>query len=225
MVHLRSVSNASISTIATFATAKSNVYDEDTEDEEDPFDLTIPLTDSRNVGAPDSPTIAPYKPTTTTPIAAKRSTFGSLPTNTIINDYHDIGIARGSGLFDIDVRPNMHARNISLDSTTSTGTARSFPTPSKPKELPNTFTPPGTSSSTIAHPIRSTSLENSRNTQPSPVHMLSKDDQILVERLVASLGKCVLGLQDIERGSHDPRMWRRRLDAARRVLEGEEGAI
>jgi hypothetical protein len=55
--------------------------------------------------------------------------------------------------------------------------------------------------------------------------MLSKDDQILVERLVASLGKCVLGLQESGRASYDGRVWRRRLDAARRVLEGQQGAI
>ncbi len=61
--------------------------------------------------------------------------------------------------------------------------------------------------------------------QPSPVHMLAKDDQILVERLVASLGKCVLGLQEAGRSSYEGRVWRRRLDAARRVLEGQEGAV
>ncbi|EHL02406.1 hypothetical protein M7I_1481 [Glarea lozoyensis 74030] len=61
--------------------------------------------------------------------------------------------------------------------------------------------------------------------QTSPVHMLAKDDQILVERLVASLGKCVLGLQEAEIGTYEARVWRRRLDAARRVLEGQEGAV
>ncbi|ESZ92210.1 hypothetical protein SBOR_7397 [Sclerotinia borealis F-4128] len=229
IVHLRSDSKTSISSLATFATAKSSIdedEDEDSEDDEDPFDLTVPIADTRGVATPDSPTIAPYKPTTGTPIATKRSTFGSLPTNTIINDYHDIGIARGSGLYDIDIRPSIHSRNLSLDSAASTSTARSFPFSTKPKELPNTFTPPGTASSTDSHPARSTSLENNRNnTQPSPVYMLSSDDQILVERLVASVGKCVLGLQNTEAGNYDSRIWRRRLDAARRVLEGEEGAV
>lgn len=59
----------------------------------------------------------------------------------------------------------------------------------------------------------------------SPVHMLAKEDQLLVERLVASLGKCVLGLQEAGQGDYEGRVWRRRLDAARRVLEGEAGAI
>lgn len=59
----------------------------------------------------------------------------------------------------------------------------------------------------------------------SPVHMLSKADQLLVENLVASLGKCVLGLQAASGGDYEGRVWRRRLDAARRTLEGEEGAV
>lgn len=226
MAHSRSDSNGSISTLATFATAKSSIDEEDSESEEDPFELKIPYSDSRNATTPDSPTIAPYKPTASTPIATKRSTFGSLPTNTMLNDYNDIGIARGSGSYDIDIRPSLHNRNLSRDSAASVSTARSFPLSTKPKELPDTSTPPGTASSTNPHPIRSTSLENNRNhRQPSPVQMLSRDDQILVERLVASLGKCVLSLQEKDAGSYDSRIWRRRLDAARRVLEGEEGAI
>ncbi|KAJ8061035.1 hypothetical protein OCU04_010113 [Sclerotinia nivalis] len=227
VVHLRSDSNASISTLATFATAKSNMDDEEgSEDEEDPFDLTVPYTDTRNNNTPDSPTIAPYKSKRAGPIGNKRSAFGSLPTNTTIHDYNDIGIARGSGLYDIDIRPDLHSRSLSLDSVTSNSTARSFPLSTKPRELPNNFTPPGTASSTTCHLARTTSLENNRNkAQYSPTQMLSNDDQILVERLVASLGKCILGLQDTEAGNYDSRIWRRRLDAARRVLEGEEGAI
>ncbi|TEY74206.1 hypothetical protein BOTCAL_0075g00080 [Botryotinia calthae] len=227
MVHLRSDSNASISTLATFATAKSNVEEDEYYEDEDPFDLTIPITATRKVNAPDSPTTSSYKPTTTTSVATKRSTFGSLPPrNTIINDYNDIGIARGSGLYDIDVIPGVHSRNLSLDSATSASTTRSVPLSIKPKKQPNAFGPPETASSTNYHPIRTDSLENNRNrTRTSPVQMLSKDDQILVERLVASLGKCVLELQDTEAGNYDSRIWRRRLDAARRVLDGEEGAI
>jgi hypothetical protein len=41
---------------------------------------------------------------------------------------------------------------------------------------------------------------------------------------VASLGKCVLGLTETGRASAESRMYRRRIDAARRVLEeGVEG--
>lgn len=49
---------------------------------------------------------------------------------------------------------------------------------------------------------------------------LPRDDQFLVERLVASLGRCVLGLTDSNRASAEARMYRRRIDAARRILEG-----
>jgi hypothetical protein len=45
-----------------------------------------------------------------------------------------------------------------------------------------------------------------------------------VERLVASLGRCVLGLTENGRASAESRMFRRRLDAARRVLEGVDSA-
>jgi hypothetical protein len=51
---------------------------------------------------------------------------------------------------------------------------------------------------------------------------LLREDQYLVERLVASLGRCVLGLTDSGRASTESRMYRRRIDAARRILEGLE---
>ncbi|KAM0576837.1 hypothetical protein ACHAQF_005435 [Verticillium nonalfalfae] len=54
------------------------------------------------------------------------------------------------------------------------------------------------------------------------IQQLAKEDQILVERLVASLGKCVLGLSESGRASAESRMYRRRIDAARKLLEGLE---
>lgn len=56
---------------------------------------------------------------------------------------------------------------------------------------------------------------------PHPLEALLREDKYLVERLVASLGRCVLGLTENGRASAESRMFRRRLDAARRVLEGE----
>lgn len=50
---------------------------------------------------------------------------------------------------------------------------------------------------------------------------LPRDDQFLVERLVASLGRCVLGLTENGRASTEARMYRRRIEAARRILEGQ----
>ncbi|POS85530.1 hypothetical protein EPUL_005026 [Erysiphe pulchra] len=57
-----------------------------------------------------------------------------------------------------------------------------------------------------------------------PENIISNEDQILVRRLLNSFGECVLGLQEAD-NIHDCRIWRRRLDAARRVLEGDEGAM
>ncbi|KAL2269777.1 hypothetical protein VTJ83DRAFT_1961 [Remersonia thermophila] len=55
---------------------------------------------------------------------------------------------------------------------------------------------------------------------PHPLEALLREDKYLVERLVASLGKCVVGLTENGRAGSESRMYRRRLDAARRVLEG-----
>ncbi|KAH9904216.1 hypothetical protein F4778DRAFT_87244 [Xylariomycetidae sp. FL2044] len=54
------------------------------------------------------------------------------------------------------------------------------------------------------------------------IDALSKEDQILVQRLVASLGHCVLGLTEAGRASTESRVLRRRIDAARRILEGAD---
>ena len=51
---------------------------------------------------------------------------------------------------------------------------------------------------------------------------LGREDQILVQRLVASLGRCVLGLSDAGTASAEGRVYRRRLYEARRLLEGLE---
>jgi hypothetical protein len=59
---------------------------------------------------------------------------------------------------------------------------------------------------------------------PLPLDALLREDKYLVERLVASLGRCVLGLTENGRASAESRMFRRRLDAARRVLEGVDSA-
>ncbi|KAL2165970.1 hypothetical protein VTG60DRAFT_3552 [Thermothelomyces hinnuleus] len=55
---------------------------------------------------------------------------------------------------------------------------------------------------------------------PRPLEALLREDKYLVDRIVACLGRCVLGLTENGRASAESRMYRRRLDAARRVLEG-----
>ncbi|KAK4127191.1 hypothetical protein N657DRAFT_669105 [Parathielavia appendiculata] len=58
-----------------------------------------------------------------------------------------------------------------------------------------------------------------------PLEALLREDRYLVERVVASLGRCVLGLTENGRASAESRMYRRRIDAARRALEGIEGDL
>jgi hypothetical protein len=53
-----------------------------------------------------------------------------------------------------------------------------------------------------------------------PLQAMLREDKYLVERLVAGLGRCVLGLTESGRASTESRMYRRRIDAARRILEG-----
>ena len=52
------------------------------------------------------------------------------------------------------------------------------------------------------------------------IQALNRDDQILVQRLVAGLGRCVLGLSEAGQASSEGRMYRRRLYEAKKLLEG-----
>lgn len=71
--------------------------------------------------------------------------------------------------------------------------------------------------------LHSTSSSTSlieKNGTTAVLETLPRDDQFLVERLVASLGRCVLGLTENSKTSMEARMYRRRVDAARKILEG-----
>ncbi|EFX04132.1 hypothetical protein CMQ_1060 [Grosmannia clavigera kw1407] len=56
--------------------------------------------------------------------------------------------------------------------------------------------------------------------QSEALNALDKEDQYMVQRLVGSLGQCVLGLTEHGRASVESRICRRRIEAARRILEG-----
>lgn len=74
---------------------------------------------------------------------------------------------------------------------------------------------------------RSRSLINGSATKgpvPQAIQSLQREDHYLVERLVANLGRCVLGLTEYGKASPESRMYRRRIDAARRILEGLDQA-
>ncbi|KIL94950.1 hypothetical protein FAVG1_01881 [Fusarium avenaceum] len=124
----------------------------------------------------------------------------------------------------------------SVSSFGSTGTNRSFPLVDKSKGANGILTPtsstPGASPDSELRQISQNLLneaaslggiENGQNNgNASAVPGLDKESQILVERLVASLGKCVLGLTESSRAGSEARMYRRRIDTARRILEGLE---
>lgn len=72
------------------------------------------------------------------------------------------------------------------------------------------------------HSINSTASLIEGNGTTAVMETLPRDDQFLVERLVASLGRCVLGLTESNRASAEARVYRRRIDNARKILEGLE---
>lgn len=225
--HFRSESTDSVSTVATFETATEGNGSENGDEDEERDAFAV-----RQVA-----TLIPPRSHTTTPLTAKRSTFGSDPKNSQpverqtsperprrpSSTGHDQAQRNGN---------NIHRPSIgSFESFGSNGTTRSFPLVNKPKIQQNTASTPNLRASKEIEPsllsdsMTLTDGTNGERLQPSPVHMLAREDQILVERLVASLGKCVLGLQESGRASYDSRVFRRRLDAARRVLEGDEGPV
>ncbi|PMD48583.1 hypothetical protein L207DRAFT_414448 [Hyaloscypha variabilis F] len=217
--HFRSESTDSVSTMATFATAKEG-RGSDSGDEEERDTFAVQQGD--------------VQPRSITPVTAKRSTFGTPVKNGTDDDEPSPPQQRrrsASAITDQEQRNSttVHRPSVaSFDSFESVGTVRSFPLVNKPKSqqsLDKTSNQdPREAGSLLSDSVTLTEAAGDR-LQPSPVHMLAKEDQILVERLVASLGKCVLGLQEAGRASYEGRVWRRRLDAARRVLEGQEGAV
>ncbi|KAK3396451.1 hypothetical protein B0T20DRAFT_271516 [Sordaria brevicollis] len=70
---------------------------------------------------------------------------------------------------------------------------------------------------------RTSNITSNNPNNPAALQALMREDKYLVERLVASLGKCVLGLTENGRASAESRMYRRRIDMARKILEGFEG--
>ncbi|KAJ8127680.1 hypothetical protein O1611_g5956 [Lasiodiplodia mahajangana] len=114
-------------------------------------------------------------------------------------------------------------------SVLSTGTNRSFPLISKSKGgilTPDDSPDQGLRqiSETLMNETASICEKENRHggEKVVPMQMLQRDDQILVERLVASLGRCVLGLSEAGRASAEGRAYRRKIEAARRALEAFE---
>ncbi|KAI5466197.1 hypothetical protein BGZ63DRAFT_400598 [Mariannaea sp. PMI_226] len=120
----------------------------------------------------------------------------------------------------------------SISSFESTGTNRSFPLVNKAKVNGGVLTPSGSPdreldqiSETLMNSTVSICEQESGGGgegQTPALHLLSREDQVLVQKLVASLGKCVLSLTEVSKASVESRMHRRRIEAARRILDGLE---
>lgn len=117
----------------------------------------------------------------------------------------------------------------SVSSFESTGTNRSFPLVNKARLSGDALTPSGSPeyqlkqvAESLMNETASICDKDSAGSGPnSPaIQTLSREDQLLVEQVVASLGRCVLGLSEATRqgaGNHDH--YRRRIEAARKLLE------
>ncbi|KAI0172095.1 hypothetical protein GGR52DRAFT_573239 [Hypoxylon sp. FL1284] len=112
----------------------------------------------------------------------------------------------------------------SVSSMDSGKTHRSFPLVNKPKMNGGMLTPRDSPdrelqqiSETILHESFSGPLNGDR--KGAPIEMLQREDRILVERLIASLGRCVLGLAESGYGTAEYRSYRRKIEEARQVLE------
>ncbi|KFA66526.1 hypothetical protein S40285_00677 [Stachybotrys chlorohalonatus IBT 40285] len=123
------------------------------------------------------------------------------------------------------------AHRPSISSIGSTGTNRSFPLVSKATISGGVLTPGGSPDDELKHVsdnlLRRVADVSGGDDSVSDgslftLQMLGKDDQIGVERLVASLGKVVLSLGEASRASSEARLYRRRIEAARRILEGQD---
>ncbi|PHH87584.1 hypothetical protein CDD83_8673 [Cordyceps sp. RAO-2017] len=117
----------------------------------------------------------------------------------------------------------------SCSSFESTGTNRSFPLVNRARMSGGMLTPMGSpeheltqvSESLMSETASICDKESMEGGAPSPaMQMLSKDDQTMVERVVASLGRCVLGLTEATRtNAAGEEEFRRRIEAARKILE------
>jgi hypothetical protein len=212
-------STDSVSTLASFATATEGFYAISAEIEGNVHDHTI-----RNVSKP------PLDQPVTDSTLGKGSSH-ALPTNIeqpASGQATPETVSRPNSVIRVGSRQNSHMDRPSISSFSSTGTTRSFPLVNKPKTPSLSPEPVAVARASSIPTTANGALNNvpgENAVQSSPVSMLIKDDQILIEQLVASLGKCVLGLQESSRANSEGQLWRRRLEVARRVLEGEEELV
>ncbi|KAI5862600.1 hypothetical protein GGS23DRAFT_83908 [Durotheca rogersii] len=121
----------------------------------------------------------------------------------------------------------MHRPSVS--SLDSSRTHRSFLSANRGQANGSTLSPLGSANPGLGKIAEALLGESFRiedgNSKISPIQKLQKDDQILVERLFGSIGQSIIGLAESGRGSTEYRSYRRRLEAARRVLDSLEDQI
>ncbi|KAG5963061.1 hypothetical protein E4U58_003699 [Claviceps cyperi] len=183
--------------------------------------------------------------------ATKRSTFGCLR---LENGSSSNGASSGSGSgsgSDSRAYAQNHTRHSSLvhrpvgsstqmilhrpsfSSFESTGTNRSFPLVNKMRLSGGVLTPNGSPDYKLKQVAESllsetASIRDKDSVGSGPnspaLQALSREDQLLVEQVVASLGRCVLGLSEAARlGTSDQDHYRRRIEAAKKLLENVSG--
>ncbi|KAI1334990.1 hypothetical protein F5Y15DRAFT_409312 [Xylariaceae sp. FL0016] len=206
-------STGSVSTIDSFATATEGSGTENDFGEEDYMGANVDQV-------PEQARMHTFEPAKQLPFASERSDSSS-----------DQSQWRTSMMR----RPQSSAATFmhrpSVSSFESTGTTRSFPLVNRPKINGGVLTPRDTPERELKQISESLLSETASicdreggddGGNTAAIGMLQKEDQILVERLVAGLGRCVLGLTESGRASAESRSYRRRIETARRVLEGLE---
>ncbi|KAI3544369.1 hypothetical protein CABS01_12507 [Colletotrichum abscissum] len=219
--HHRRGSGDTTSTIESFATARSGRGSRIS---------TNDVSEDLRHGILTPPSVSPISEHTESPPTAKRSTIGSTMGGEDVLEELRTRARAGSTVYrrPMSTQATMGHRP-STASFDSTGTNRSFPLVGKARVSVGVLTPQGspelelkTISDALMSETASICDKESMHTpdQLAPMEALAKEDQILVERFVASLGRCVLAMSEAGKASSESRMYRRRIDAARRILEG-----
>lgn len=117
-------------------------------------------------------------------------------------------------------RPTIDTKQVAAPPHSPIRTAPITPTQSRPRNL---LSSPSATSSPLDILSALTGSSPSTDGAPSKALQLGDRDKELVERLIQSLSKVCLQLHagNVEGSKYEGRVWRRRLDAARRVLDGE----
>jgi hypothetical protein len=195
--HVRSGSGDSISTLATFATATENAY---TSDDEDSAEHDI----NQALGWPQTPMNGMYS-----------FVFACDVANPIVNNSTDVNtIQRRRST--VESRTSQ-AHNLAVNPVRTSGILT--PPASAVRDSTGSMTPVDAFMSSL-----NSSMSSGTSSRPSS--SLNQDDTRLLEQVFDSLGKVCAELQEFTMADVDAdpkyiRTLRRRLDAARRVLDGQ----